>query len=336
MRPTLPALALLPTILALIPAAYVFAAVDVGQPAPALVAQELNGQTFDLAAQRGKVVVINFWATWCPPCHKEMPALDAFYRKYHSQGLEMIGMSVDRPHDSNEVRRVMQSYSYPAAMSEDAKVNEFGSPDTVPLTFVVDSKGIVRAKLTPDETAVTEKTLAAAVLPLLAQRTATGLPSGNNRRPEGWSLTGRSVMMQACHSLGRRQWSLRMKEFAIAAALLAGCASINHGPDGSAKLKQIQERSQAIAAQERACEASVEKQTNDELAKIGATLNDFTESKMMSANEQKHRQLAKCTADAQRAADELFSKERAEYQSRAQEERDRSALMMILTTSRLH
>ena len=44
----------------------------------------------------------------------------------------MIGMSVDRPHDSSEVHKVMQSYSYPAAMSEDAKVNEFGSPDTVP------------------------------------------------------------------------------------------------------------------------------------------------------------------------------------------------------------
>ena len=174
MRAALLALAVLSAILALIPASYVTAAVDVGQPAPALVAHELSGQAFDLVAQRGKVVVINFWATWCPPCRKEMPILDAFYRKYHSQGLEMIGMSVDRPHDSTEVHKVMQSYSYPAAMSEDAEVNEFGSPDTVPLTFVVDSKGVVRAKLTPDETALTDKILTAAVLPLLAQRTATG------------------------------------------------------------------------------------------------------------------------------------------------------------------
>ena len=185
MRAVLLALAVLSAILALIPASYVLAAVDVGQPAPSLVAQELSGQTFDLATQRGKVVVVNFWATWCPPCRKEMPVLDAFYRKYHSQGLEMIGMSVDRPHDSSEVRTVMQSYSYPAAMSEDAKVNEFGSPDTVPTTFVVDSKGIVRAKLTPDETALTDKILAAAVLPLLAQRTATGISlNGDNRGPK--------------------------------------------------------------------------------------------------------------------------------------------------------
>jgi len=185
MRAALRALAVLPAILTLIPVRYVSAAVDVGQPAPALVAQELSGQTFDLAAQRGKVVVVNFWATWCPPCRKEMPALDAFYRKYHSHGLEMIGMSVDRPHDRSEVRNVMQSYSYPAAMSEDANVNDFGSPDTVPLTIVVDNKGIVRAKLTPDETAATEKTLAAAVLPLLAPRTATGTSlNGNNLGPK--------------------------------------------------------------------------------------------------------------------------------------------------------
>ena len=169
MRASLLALALLSVIPALV-SGHALAAIDVGQPAPALVAQELSGETFDLAAQRGKVVVINFWATWCPPCRKEMPVLDSFYRKYHTQGLEMIGMSVDRPHDRAEVRNVMRSYSYPAAMSEDAKVDEFGSPDTVPLTFVVDSKGIVRTKLSSEETALTETLLAAAVLPLLRKQ----------------------------------------------------------------------------------------------------------------------------------------------------------------------
>ena len=80
-----------------------FASVTVGNAAPALVVPELDGQTFDLSALRGKVVIVNFWATWCPPCRKEMPALDAFYRRYHGNGLEMIGVSADRPHDRSDV-----------------------------------------------------------------------------------------------------------------------------------------------------------------------------------------------------------------------------------------
>jgi cytochrome c biogenesis protein CcmG/thiol:disulfide interchange protein DsbE len=148
------------------------AGTKVGQPAPSLVVQELNGQTFDLGAVRGKVVIVSFWATWCPPCRKEMPVLDALYRRYHGQGLEMIGLSADRPHDRSDVTKVMQSFSYPAAMLDDAKVNDFGAPSALPMTIVIDGHGIIRAQLTPDQTAVTEKSLSAAVLPLLQQKSA--------------------------------------------------------------------------------------------------------------------------------------------------------------------
>jgi cytochrome c biogenesis protein CcmG, thiol:disulfide interchange protein DsbE len=140
---------------------------ELGQPAPALIIEELNGNTFDLAAQRGKVTIVNFWATWCPPCRTEMPALDAFYRRYHSQGLDMIGLSADRPHDRSEVVKVMQSYSYPAAMLDDAKSDGFNDPSALPVTYVVDRSGIVRAKFTPDDKPLTEEALTKAVLPLL-------------------------------------------------------------------------------------------------------------------------------------------------------------------------
>jgi cytochrome c biogenesis protein CcmG/thiol:disulfide interchange protein DsbE len=153
-------------------AAIAFASATVGNTAPALAVPELDGQTFDLNAQRGKVVVVNFWATWCPPCREEMPALDAFYRRYHGQGLEMIGVSTDRPHDRSDVTKVMRLYSYPAAMLDDAKINDFGTPDALPMTVVVDGNGVVRAKLTPEQTPVTEQSLSDAVLPLLQQKSA--------------------------------------------------------------------------------------------------------------------------------------------------------------------
>jgi thiol-disulfide isomerase/thioredoxin len=163
-------------------AALAFASATIGNAAPALEVLELDGRAFDLSALQGKVVVVNFWATWCPPCREEMPALDAFYRRYHGQGLEMIGLSTDRPHDRSDVTKVMQSYSYPAAMLEDAKVNDFGPLDVLPVTFVVDRSGVIRAKLTPDQTPVTEKSLSDVVLALLAEKPAAQT-SGNRGDP---------------------------------------------------------------------------------------------------------------------------------------------------------
>jgi len=63
------------------------AEVSIDKAAPSLSLRQLDGQTFDLAKFRGKVVLIHYWATWCAPCKKEMPILDAFYRRYHERGL---------------------------------------------------------------------------------------------------------------------------------------------------------------------------------------------------------------------------------------------------------
>lgn len=148
------------------------ATTEVGQKAPPLAATELDGSGFDLSALHGKVVIVNFWATWCQPCREEMPALNAFYRQHQGEGLDLIGISTDRPRDRDDVVKIMHAFAYPAAMLRDAKVNGFGPPEALPVTFVIDRDGVVRAKFRPDQMAVTEKALDDAVLPLIAHKSA--------------------------------------------------------------------------------------------------------------------------------------------------------------------
>ena len=109
---------------------------------------------------------MNYWATWCSPCRAEMPVLDSFYRRYHTRGLVMLGVSVDDAHDRPAVLALMQKLLYPAAMAAEAKVNGFGPPLAVPMTWIIDPAGVVRARLVAGN-AVTEKALSRAVLPLL-------------------------------------------------------------------------------------------------------------------------------------------------------------------------
>jgi peroxiredoxin len=144
------------------------AAPAVGQPAPQLVVPQLDGHEFDLARLRGKVVLVNVWATWCSPCRGEMPTLDKFYRRYHSRGLDLLGLSIDEAPDAAAVQQVMRQFSYPAALANKARVNGFGDPIAVPITYVIDARGVIRAQLQAEgPSGVSEQALAQAVLPLL-------------------------------------------------------------------------------------------------------------------------------------------------------------------------
>ncbi|MGH8169747.1 MAG: TlpA family protein disulfide reductase [Steroidobacteraceae bacterium] len=143
----------------------------VGQPAPALIVPQLDGHDFDLAKLRGKVVLVNIWATWCSPCRSEMPTLNAFYRRYHSRGLDLLGLSIDEAPDAAVVRKVMRQFSYPGALASAARVDGFGEPIAVPVTYVIDSHGVIRAQLQAEgPSGVSRQALEEAVLPLLTHR----------------------------------------------------------------------------------------------------------------------------------------------------------------------
>lgn len=171
--PTFPqwGLVLAAVLLAALPSMLLAAPPTVGQPAPPLIVQQLDGHEFDLAKLRGKVVLVNVWATWCSPCRSEMPTLDAFYRRYHSHGLVLLGLSIDEASDAAQVRQVMRQFSYPGALANAARANGFGEPIAVPVTYVIDAQGVIRAQLQSEgPSGVSRQALEQAVLPLLAAR----------------------------------------------------------------------------------------------------------------------------------------------------------------------
>ena len=143
----------------------------VGQRAPALIVREFSGRTFDLARERGRVVLVSFWATWCSPCHAEMPVLQSFYQRFHRRGVALIALSIDRAASGARVEQALHGFTYPAALARSAPVDGFGEPLAVPMTYVIDARGIIRARLLGGPTGVTAGQLQAVVQPLLeAQR----------------------------------------------------------------------------------------------------------------------------------------------------------------------
>ena len=120
---------------------------DERRTAPSLQVTLMDGRALNLADLRGKVVLVNFWATWCPYCRHEMPAMQRFYRDYKDKGFEMLALSQDD--DAVKVFQFLRAegYDFPVAMDMPGTGATFGGISKLPTSFVIDKRGMVRKKI---------------------------------------------------------------------------------------------------------------------------------------------------------------------------------------------
>lgn len=116
-----------------------------GQEAPDFALEQMNGQTFRLSDHRGEVVVVNFWATWCPPCRHEVPGFVELQEELGEEGLTFVGVSLDE--EGFEVVRPFaeeMDINYPLVVDDGTVASQFGGVPALPTTFVVGSEGEVQ------------------------------------------------------------------------------------------------------------------------------------------------------------------------------------------------
>jgi len=135
--------------------------VDVGLPAPAYSTISLSGDSVSLAGQRGKVVLLNVWATWCHPCRDEIPELRALHERYQGRGLELVGVSVDADGNDEGIKEFMKEFemTYPIWRDPGENVSTQFLVIGVPATFLIDKQGVLRWRKTgpiqPGDTTLT-------------------------------------------------------------------------------------------------------------------------------------------------------------------------------------
>jgi peroxiredoxin len=118
----------------------------VGKPAPDFTLSDLNDRTYRLSDFRGKVVFLNFWATWCAPCRDEMPSMEVLYRNFEKDGLVVLAVSIDRVTTTKDIPPFVKSMNltFPVLLDSWGKTDKPYKRMGVPETFIIDQQGIIR------------------------------------------------------------------------------------------------------------------------------------------------------------------------------------------------
>lgn len=117
-----------------------------GLLAPDFELQTLDGSTVRLSDLRGQPVIVNVWASWCPPCKREMPAFQRVYQEYESRGLVILGVDAIQQDNLEDVRQFVDNnaLTFPILLDERSEVLSFYQISAFPSTFFVDQEGVIR------------------------------------------------------------------------------------------------------------------------------------------------------------------------------------------------
>ena len=136
---------------------------QVGTPVPEIKVESLGGKQIDVASYRGRVLLLDVWASWCGPCKQELPMLDAMAKRLKGQGIDVLAVSVDQ--DRANVEKFLKGHGHWAltiAHDPAGAIAERLQPDKMPTSYVIDRAGIVRyinAGFVPDDAPMIEQRL---------------------------------------------------------------------------------------------------------------------------------------------------------------------------------
>ena len=135
---------------------------EVGHPAPDFTLRNLQGNLEGLVDHKDKVIILNFWATWCAPCLEEMPAFEKLYRRYRSQGLTVLAVSLDKG-DFSKVQGFvdLNNLTFPVLMDSEGVAEKLYPSFTIPFTYVIDKEGRVVARVDGAKNWASNETFAA-------------------------------------------------------------------------------------------------------------------------------------------------------------------------------